>query len=122
MKTQKQSVCKSCPWRTERDGYYFEPSALKESIVEDHLCERIHSCHSDDTHFCAGYLAFVKSQPDGLDGHSLARLAVHIGLVDVDLIPDINVFATVEDMLIDHQEHNTNRSKYKYHYGANPQL
>ena len=104
MKTQKRTACISCPWRTKRDGSYFGVKVLKQTVVKDHLCDRIHPCHGDGKHFCAGYLAFLKAQPDGMEGHALARMAIGLGLIDVDLISDISVFATIKDMLTDHQE------------------
>ena len=39
-----------------------------------------------------------------MEGHALARMAIGLGLIDVDLISDISVFATIKDMLTDHQE------------------
>lgn len=110
MKSQKLSACSSCPWLTERDGSYFKPEALEKTIVDHHQAERIHYCHSNSNHFCTGYLAFLDSQPDGLFGHSMARMAISLGLLKVDLIPKVAVFTSILDMLLDHQ------NCYKNHY------
>lgn len=119
MQTQKRTACISCPWRTERDGSYFNADLLTNTVVEDHLSERIHSCHGNDNHFCAGYLAFLVAQPYGLAGHALARMAIDLRLINPALIPtDVGVFATVGDMLKNHQDHHKNRFNRKYSHGT----
>lgn len=104
---QKQRACKSCPWTRQAldRGYYFDPNHLDKTTVQYLREERLHPCHSKQTHFCTGYLSHIVQYVEGgIDALAMGRLAIFLKLLDPDRIPTIPVFDSISKMLSEHQE------------------
>ena len=105
---QKKTACASCPFIQSGDlSYCFDPNVLKTTVVE-YLNEGcLHPCHSQQQKMCTGYLSFVKQYVEGgIYSFPMARLASALKLLKPTLIPDLNIFKSVEEMLDSHRERN----------------
>jgi hypothetical protein len=102
---QTPQPCQSCPWlKTSDDGSYFDPEALERTTVEYLKVESLHPCHSRKQTFCPGFLSFVHHRNGGIQSLKMGRLAIVMGLLDLDLIPQLETFESVDEMLEDHRE------------------
>jgi Family of unknown function (DUF6283) len=103
---QKKSTCKSCPWvNRNTEKHCFPPDALAQTIVQAIPGERIHSCHSNGTFFCTGYLAYCeKHLEDGIRSLATGRIGLYIGILDLHKIPQLPVFDSIEEMLESHRD------------------
>lgn len=54
--------------------------------------------------FCPGFLSFVHHRNGGIQTLKMGRLAIVMGLLDPDLIPQLETFESIDQMLDDHRE------------------
>jgi Family of unknown function (DUF6283) len=105
MSPQKPHACSTCPWlkTSDRDSC-FPPEALERSTVDYLKNGHIHYCHSAPEKFCNGFLSYAVHQLEGgLESMKMARLAIAMKLLDPKLIPKLETFESIEEMLSDHQ-------------------
>jgi hypothetical protein len=102
---QKPHPCSTCPWlKTSDRDTCFPPEALERSTVDYLKNGHIHHCHSAPDKFCNGFLSYAKyCEPDGLASMKMARLAIAMELLDPELIPKLETFESIDQMLADHQ-------------------
>lgn len=101
---QSPHPCKSCPWlKTSDDGSYFDPDTLDRTTVEYLRTESLHPCHSRVKTFCPGFLSFVEYRLGGIQTLKMGRLAIGWDLLDPALIPELETFESVEQMLDCHR-------------------
>lgn len=105
---QKSTTCASCPLIQSGDlSYCFDPNVLKTTVVEYINKGCLHPCHSQQQKMCAGYLSFVKQHIEGgIYSFPMARLAIALKLLNPLLIPDLNTFGSVDEMLASHSQRN----------------
>jgi hypothetical protein len=112
---QRRGHCKSCPWvlASLDCGNYFNPETLQKTVVTYLQQEKLHPCHSG-SYFCTGSLSYVQQHVDGgVASLAMGRLAILLKLLEIEKIPKIRVFGSIEQMLEAHNvllvisEHNS---------------
>jgi hypothetical protein len=104
---QKTKPCANCPFIKPElgDTSCFHPDSLTRTVVDYLDGGRVHPCHASKDIFCAGYLSYAKYKtPNGLLGMDILMFGINLGLIDPDLITDLDTFDSVPEMLASHQE------------------
>jgi hypothetical protein len=73
---QRKERYSSCPWSTTaRD--YFEVETLKKTILATEDDGRLHTCHSNDTFLCSGFLGYAeKALEHGIESLNMGRIGI----------------------------------------------
>jgi hypothetical protein len=105
---QKSTACASCPLiRSGDPSYCFDPNVLEKTVVEYLNKGCLHPCHSQQQKMCTGYLSFVKQHVEGgIYSFPMARLAIALKFLKPILIPNLDTFESVEEMLKSHSRRN----------------